>query len=324
MALLEVEDLSVGVKRGNAYPAAVEHIDFCVQPGEILGIVGESGCGKSLSALSIPGLLPPAARRLGGRAVFEGRDLFSMPEEELRRIRGGKITMVFQEPSSSLNPLMRVGKQIAEALELHGSADRSLNRKRVLEFMEKLGLAEPEKLSHAYPHQLSGGMCQRVMLALALIGRPKLLIADEPTTALDQHTEAQILALIAEVNRELGTSVLFISHDLSVIRKLCTRVLIMYSGRIVEEGPLGEVFNSPAHEYTRLLLGAVPARELRGRPLATIPGKVPAIEERPRGCPFNTRCPGAAESCFRSFPEKREVGRDRYSHCILYPGKSHE
>jgi oligopeptide/dipeptide ABC transporter ATP-binding protein len=321
--MLEVRDLSVGVKRGGAYPAAVEHIDFCVYPGEILGIVGESGCGKSLSALSIPGLLPPAARLLGGSAVFEGRDLFSIGEAELRRIRGGEITMVFQEPYASLNPLMRVGKQIAEVLELHGREDRSLNRKRVLEFMEKLDL--PEKTAGAYPHQLSGGMCQRVMLALALIGRPKLLIADEPTTALDQHTEAQILALIAGVNREQGTSVLFISHDLSVIRRLCTRVLVMYSGRIAEEGPVEEVFTAPAHEYTRLLLGAVPGRELRGRPLAMIPGRVPAIEERPRGCPFNTRCPRAGEACFRSFPEKRETGRDHYSRCILYPnGKSHD
>jgi peptide/nickel transport system ATP-binding protein len=261
---------------------------------------------------------------------FGGRDLAVLGEKELRPVRGREITMVFQEPLPSLNPLMSSGRQIAETLELHGQKNKALNRKKVLELMEQLGLPDPPRLINAYPHQLSGGMCQRVMLALALISGPKLLIADEPTTALDQHTGSQILSLISGINREKGTSVLLISHDLSVIQSVCSRVLVMYLGRIVEAGPVGAVFSRPAHEYTRLLLGAVPDRKRKGQRLAGIPGRVPSLEERPGGCPFSSRCPGVLESCLAAFPQKRLIAGsgdvpdakrgEHSSSCVRYPG----
>ncbi|MDR1429340.1 MAG: ABC transporter ATP-binding protein [Spirochaetaceae bacterium] len=334
--LLDVRNLSIEVSVNASWLQAVEDINFTVYAGEILGIVGESGCGKSLTALSIPGLLPRGARRQGGSVWFEGRDLTVLGEKELRPLRGRDITMVFQEPLPSLNPLMRTGRQIAETLELHGYRDRDLNRKKVLELMGQLGLPDPERLFNAYPHQLSGGMCQRVMLALALIGGPKLLIADEPTTALDQDTGGQILSLISLINRERGTSVLCISHDLSVIQKVCSRVLVMYAGRIVEEGPVEAVFSRPAHEYTRLLLGAIPDRRRKGQKLANIPGRVPSLEERSGGCPFSGRCPGVLDLCLSAFPEKKLIsaggsaadsggsGAKRGEHssrCVLYSGE---
>ncbi|MDR1211754.1 MAG: ABC transporter ATP-binding protein [Spirochaetaceae bacterium] len=325
--LLEARNLWIEVSVNGSWLPAVQDLNFTVYAGEILGIVGESGCGKSLTALSLPGLLPGGTRRRDGSVYFEGRDLTGLCEKELRPVRGRDIAMVFQEPLPSLNPLMSAGRQIAETLELHGQKDRDLNRKKVLELMGQLELPVPEKLINAYPHQLSGGMCQRVMLALALIGRPKLLIADEPTTALDQNTGSQILSLISNSNRERGTSVLFISHDLSAIQKICSRVLVMYSGSIVEEGPVEAVFSRPAHEYTRLLLGAIPDRKRKGRPLANIPGRVPSLEERPGGCPFSGRCPSVQERCLSAFPEERLIaavdagtaGRKHSSRCVLYP-----
>jgi peptide/nickel transport system ATP-binding protein len=330
--LLDVQNLSIGVSINGSWLSAVLDLSFTVYAGEILGIVGESGCGKSLTALSIPGLLPRGTKRQAGAVYFGGRDLAGLDEKELRPVRGREITMVFQEPLPSLNPLMRTGRQIAETLELHGQKDRGLNRKKVLELMEQLGLPDPVRLINAYPHQLSGGMCQRVMLALALISGPKLLIADEPTTALDQNTGVQILSLISGVNREKGTSVLLISHDLSVIQRICSRVLVMYSGRIVEEGPVEAVFSQPAHEYTRLLLEAIPDRKRKGQRLAGIPGRVPSIEERPAGCPFSSRCPGVQESCLAAFPPKRLIAASGFkdgpdakrgehsSSCVLYSG----
>ncbi|MDR0389923.1 MAG: ABC transporter ATP-binding protein [Spirochaetaceae bacterium] len=325
--LLDIRNLSIGVNIEGSWLPAVLDISFTVYKGEVLGIVGESGCGKSLTALSIPGLLPRGARRQNGAIYFEGRDLAGLDEEELRPLRGSKISMVFQEPLPSLNPLMSAGRQIAETLELHGEKDN--NREKVIALMGRLGLPEPEKLINAYPHQLSGGMCQRVMLALALISGPRLLIADEPTTALDQNTGEQILSLISGVTREGTSSALLISHDLSVIQSVCSRVLVMYSGRIVEEGPVEAVFSRPAHEYTRLLLGAIPDRKRKGQRLAGIPGRVPSIAERPAGCPFNKRCPSAQDLCSVAFPAKRRAkalsedaqGGEHSSRCVLYPGE---
>jgi peptide/nickel transport system ATP-binding protein len=213
---------------------------------------------------------------------------------------------------------MKIGAQIAETLEVHGERDRRLTRRRVLSLMEKLGLGEAETLINAYPHQLSGGMCQRVMIALAVIAGPRLLIADEPTTALDLTTQAQILELIRQLNREQGTAVLFISHDLSVINSICARVLVMYSGRVMEEGPVREVFSKPAHEYTRGLLGSIPGRNRRGRPLAAIPGRVPSLEEAGSGCPFMPRCPRAEKRCLAPF--ERVLGPERRTFCVLGEG----
>jgi peptide/nickel transport system ATP-binding protein len=315
--LLEVRDLHIGIK-GHA---AVDGISFSVHEGEILGIVGESGCGKSLTALSIPGLLPEAAGRTGGSIRYRGRELSTLPERELRRIRGSEISMIFQEPRFSLNPLLRVGKQVTEALELHGEKDRTLMRDRALALMRSLGLPEPEQLLPLYPHQLSGGMCQRVMIAIAMICGPRLLIADEPTTALDVSIQAQILGLLKRINRETGTAILFISHDLSVIQAVCRRVLVMYAGKLVERGPLPEVFTRPGHEYTRGLLGSIPGRSSRGRPLTNIPGRVPPIEEeRPPSCPFAPRCSRASPPCWERFPPELTLGPGHSAACFAAEG----
>jgi peptide/nickel transport system ATP-binding protein len=322
--LLSVKNLSIGIYRRlssgkEELLSSVEDIGFDIYPGEILGIVGESGSGKSLTALSIPGLLGENKEVIGGSIFFRGAgELLTLSERELEAVRGKEISMVFQEPFSSLNPLVKVGAQIAETLELHAEKDRNLIKGRVRELLEKLRLPDPEKLMETYPHRLSGGMCQRVMIALAVICRPRLLIADEPTTALDQNTQGQIITLLKEINRDLGTSILFISHDLSQIKDLCSRVLVMYSGRILEEGATEEVFFHPAHEYTKGLLGSIPAKANRGKDLASIPGKVPSLEEgRPRGCPFHPRCAKADARCTGEFPPERTVGVNHRTRCVL-------
>ena len=339
-ALLEVKNLSVVIRHtGNRLLSSVEDISFDIFPGEILGIVGESGAGKSLTALSIARLLDDG-KEVTGSVFFAGnetgvsfredpsgvktaaRDLLSLSEKELEAIRGKDISMIFQEPFSSLNPLVKIGAQIAETLELHGEKNKSGIRTRVRELLEKLKLPEPEKLMNTCPHRLSGGMCQRVMIALAVICRPRLLIADEPTTALDQHTQSQIIDLLKEINRDFGTSLLVISHDLPLVKSLCNRVLVMYAGRILEEGNTDEVFCHPAHEYTRGLLGCIPTRANRGKALAVIPGKIPSLEEgRPSGCPFHPRCEKAGPDCKREFPEARLVAVNHMTRCVLWEEK---
>lgn len=318
-ALLKVENLSIGIRRGKDFFSSVENVSFDLFPGEILGLVGESGSGKSITALSIAGLLDEAKEVTGGSVFFCGeRNLLTLTEMELQSIRGKEISFVFQEPFSSLNPLVKTGKQIAETLELHGEKDKARNKCLVKELMEKLKLPEPEKLMNTYPHRLSGGMCQRVMIALAVICRPRLLIADEPTTALDRKTQEQILVLLKEINRDFGTSILFISHDLSLIKNLSGRVLVMYSGRILEEGDTEEVFSHPAHEYTKGLLGSIPGRTAGGKSLISIPGKIPSLEEgRPQGCPFHPRCGKAEPRCKVEFPPERAVGANHRTRCIL-------
>jgi peptide/nickel transport system ATP-binding protein len=303
MPLLCVENLTIDIVRDKTNFSAVKSIGFNLESGEILGIVGESGCGKSLTALSVPGLLPRAAKASSGSVIFEGQNLLTLPEQELCRIRGNEISMVFQEPFLSLNPLLRIGGQIAESLLLHGKKNRIRNQKQVFDIMAGLGLPDPPRLVRAYPHQLSGGMCQRVMIAQAMICGPKLLIADEPTTALDATIQAQILELMRKINKERRTAILFISHDLSVIRRLCHRVLVMYAGKIVESGSVETVFNKPLHEYTKGLIGSIPNRERKGKALANIPGSVPSIEEDLPGCPFAPRCKKARKLCSTTFPE---------------------
>jgi peptide/nickel transport system ATP-binding protein len=323
--LLEVRNLSIGIHNKSDEKkvlCAVEDISFNINSGEILGIVGESGAGKTLTALSIPGLLGTHMEVTGGEIVFSGRNLIGMPDKALQAIRGKEISMIFQEPFSSLNPLVKVGAQIAETLEFHGERDRASARSKAEQLMERLGLPESAKLAKTYPHRLSGGMCQRVMIALAVIGKPRLLIADEPTTALDSDTQGQILALLREINKTMGTSILFISHDLEVIKKLCGRVLVMYSGRILEEGNTDEVFFHPAHEYTRCLLNSVPDRAKKGTDLAAIPGKIPSLEEgRPRGCPFHPRCGKTTPGCAGEFPQARAVSATHATRCVLVEGK---
>jgi len=323
--LLRVNNLSIGIRNvhdENKVLGAVEGISFNIKSGEILGIVGESGAGKTLTALSIPGLLGENMEATGGEVNFSGRNLLACHEKELQAIRGKEISMIFQEPFSSLNPLVKVGAQITETLELHGEKDKALAQSKAEELMERLGMPESKKLALTYPHRLSGGMCQRVMIALAVIGRPRLLIADEPTTALDFDTQGQILALLREINEEMGTSILFISHDLEVIKNLCGRVLVMYSGRILEEGTTDEVFFHPAHEYTRCLLNSVPDRARKGMDLAAIPGKIPSLEEgRPQGCPFHPRCGKAVPRCREGFPPEKAVSATHATRCVLAEGR---
>jgi oligopeptide/dipeptide ABC transporter ATP-binding protein len=307
--LLSVKDLSVAITRGADSFPAVDAVSFDIEPGETVCIAGESGCGKSLTALGIMGLLPEAARVTGGQAILGGEDLLSLPQAEMRRVRGERAAMIFQEPMTSLNPLMKIGRQVTEPLFLHGRRDARENRRAGLQAMAAAGLPEPEKLWSMYPHQLSGGMRQRVMIAMAFITRPKLLIADEPTTALDAVSEGQVLRLLGELSGDTGMSVLYISHDLGLIRRLRGRVLIMYAGRFVEEGPAESVLTHPAHEYTKGLLGAVPTKDGKGKPLANIPGKVPAVTDAKAACPFMPRCPSRGKICAEMPPPRVAAGK---------------
>ena len=302
MALLEVRNLSIALKR-QKYFTAVNGIDITINAGEIIALAGESGSGKSLSALSIARLLPPSAKITGGQIQYHTAggglvDLCSLNEKSLCQIRGKEISMIFQEPRQSLNPLMRIGAQIAETLELHRNAgtarmDKKMADEAAVDMLRKLKFPQPEKILNAWPHQLSGGMCQRVMIAIAAICRPRLLVADEPITALDTANQSHILSLLKDINTEFGTAILFISHDLSVVRNFCSRIMVMYAGTIIEEGPAQTILSAPVHPYTIGLVGAIPRRENRGRPLANIPGKAPSLEESLPGCLFAPRCPKA-------------------------------
>jgi peptide/nickel transport system ATP-binding protein len=317
MALLEVRNLSVGIKRRNEILRAVDRISFTVDAGEIVALAGESGCGKSLTALSIPRLLPPAAVILGGDISYNGVSLSSLDEDALCRLRGKDISIIFQESRQSLNPLTRIGSQIAETLELHGEKNKKAAKAAALDMIAKLGLPEPERIFFAFPHQLSGGMCQRVMIGIAAICRPKLLIADEPSTALDAAAQSQILSLLGEINHDFDTSIFFISHDLSAARRFCRRFMVMYAGKIIEEGPVEALFLEPAHPYTIGLIGATPGRERRGAPLANIPGKIPTIEEKLPGCPFAPRCSRVESRCLEAFPPETDLGGGHRARCFL-------
>ena len=265
--LLEVKNLSIGVRRGKEILTVVDDISFRVEEGEILGLVGESGCGKSLTCLSIPGLLAPGVERLGGEFLFRGRDLAALSLAEMRRLRGKEISMIFQEPAASLNPLHRAGRQIAEVLELHGVGDKKRRRAETLDMMENLGLDDPEKLFRAWPHELSGGMCQRVMIAIAAICRPALLLADEPATALDTAARTRILEHLRKINWEFGTAILFVSHDLSLVRRVCGRAMVMYGGKIVETGNTEDLFSRPAPPDPPARPALEPFYYLIGRPV---------------------------------------------------------
>jgi peptide/nickel transport system ATP-binding protein len=333
MALLEVRNLSISIRRGKKYYTAVDGIDFRIDAGEIIALAGESGSGKSLTALSIPGLLSPRAKISGGEILFSSDgtvDLSKIDEKALRKIRGKEISMIFQEPRQSLNPLMKIGSQITEALELHDAhlyknkktandiaAGKPAAYKLALEMLEKLQFPQPEKIMDARPHELSGGMCQRVMIAIAAICRPRLLIADEPATALDTVNQNHILTLLSQINREFGTAILFISHDISMSRHFCGRFMVMYSGRIIEEGPTEAILSSPLHPYTIALADSIPRKENRGKPLANIPGRPPPLEEPPPGCHFAPRCPGAQAQCKKFMPPLTDAGGGRYVRCFL-------
>lgn len=324
--VLSIRDLRLSIRRRESYFHAVEGLSLFVGRGEILGLVGESGCGKTLSALSIPALLPEGVERTAGSIIFDGRDISSIGSDEMRDIRGGQIGMVFQEPMTSLNPLQRVGAQIEESLELHSGLTRSQRREASLDMIAKVGIPRPglspAEAADYYPHQLSGGLRQRVMLAIALACRPKLIIADEPTTALDVTIQAQILGLLRAINAEVGCAILFISHDLAVVNELCDRVAVMYAGRIVEEGSANNVFIHPVHEYTKGLMDSLPSRARRGERLPSIPGRVPPPGARGSGCAFAPRCPIAKEECYLSLPPKVELGPNHSAWCFRVDAES--
>ena len=300
--VLSVQGLTVEFPAG----PAVQELSLNVYPGELVALVGESGCGKTQTALSILGLQSETAKVTAGSVLFQGNSLLDLTEEQKNELRGKEIAMIFQEPMTALNPVMKVGRQIAEAALIHGCPKKEA-KARALAMMEEVGLPDVRRLYEEYPHRLSGGMRQRATIAMALINRPALLLADEPTTALDVTTQAQILELLKKLNRELQTAVLLISHDLEVIRRLCSRVFIMYAGRVVESGPVQDVLSNPGHPYTQGLLSSIPSLAKRGGRLRPIPGTVPNLEERSRsGCPFFSRCVRRLPECETTLPKAEE------------------
>ncbi len=325
--LLDVRNLSVQfpgpgrVGVGEAALTAVREVGFSIAPGEVLGLVGESGSGKSVTSLALMGLLPPQAQT-SGRAEFavageSSVDLLSASNEELRAMRGSRMAMIFQEPMTALNPVMRVGDQVAEAVLAHyPQTSKKEAGRRAVEALREVALPEPDKSAHDYPHQLSGGMRQRVMIAMAIVNRPQLLIADEPTTALDVTIQAQILELLQELRGKFNLAMLFISHDLAVVSRVADRVAVMYAGSLVEMARREDIFQSPAHPYTKGLLRAVPTlRTDRAKPLSVIEGSVPPLRSLPPGCLFEPRCEFRLGSCAKSFPPLLEVSPGHWSRC---------
>jgi oligopeptide/dipeptide ABC transporter ATP-binding protein len=340
--LLELQNLTVEFPSAHGPVAAVREISLSVAPGETLALVGESGSGKSVTALAIMGLLPPQARLSGG-VLFEGHNLASARASELQSLRGRRMAMIFQEPMTALNPVMRIGDQIAEAAQAHAHAPvtgseelpdpvpaagsealpvparltRAQARERAIQALREVAIPSPERRWRDYPHQLSGGQRQRVMIAMAIVNRPALLIADEPTTALDVTVQAQILALLAELRQRLSLAMLFVSHDLAVVRRVSHRVAVMYAGRIVESGNVSDIFACPSHPYTRGLLASIPTLKTnRQQPLSAIEGSVPSPATLPPGCSFAPRCPLCIPACQGAMPALIEIAPGHHARCI--------
>lgn len=314
--LLSVENLKVYFRTDRGIARAVNGISYEVRRGETVCMVGESGCGKTVSALSILGLVPkPQGEIAGGRILFDGKSLFDCDEEDLRHIRGNQIAMVFQEPLTSLNPVFTIEDQIGETIEIHEHLGKDEIHARCVQLLRDVGIPSPEERLRDYPHQLSGGQRQRVMIAMALSCRPKLLIADEPTTALDVTVQAQILNLLTSLQKTLSMSILYITHDLAVVSHVATRIYVMYAGTIVEQGETHQIFHSPGHPYTQGLMGSLPSRLKRGQQLPSIPGTVPDPAQRPEGCPFHPRCRFVIPSCRVEFPKMCDFGNGHLSRC---------
>jgi oligopeptide/dipeptide ABC transporter ATP-binding protein len=317
--ILDVKNLRTLFLTRKGIVPAVDGISFSVRKGKVTGLVGESGCGKSVTSLSIMGLIPqPPGKIAGGEILFEGRDLSKLSYKEMCRVRGKDISMIFQEPMTSLNPVKTVGDQVGEVLRIHqrNVADAEV-RRRVVEMLDLVGIPEPESRVRAFPHQLSGGLRQRVMIAMALICDPKLLVADEPTTALDVTIQAQVLKLMMDLQRRIGTSIILITHDLGVVAETCDDVNVMYAGSIVEQGDVFNIFRNPSHPYTRGLLRSIPDTGGTGRKerLFSIDGMVPSLTDLPPGCRFAPRCTQARESCFKEMPELVPVGEGHFVRC---------
>jgi peptide/nickel transport system ATP-binding protein len=319
--LLEVHDLAISFRGQNGEVKAVTGVSFDIKEGETLGIVGESGCGKSVTSLSIMRLLPnPPGRISGGEVLFEGQDLTKVSESKMRELRGNEISMVFQEPMTSLNPVFTIGKQLDEVLLLHQKISKREARNQTIEMLKKVGIPRPEQIVKEYPHQLSGGMRQRIMIAMALACQPKLLIADEPTTALDVTIQAQILDLMRRLKEDTGTSIMLITHDLGVVAEMCDRVIVMYAGQVVEESDVVNLFKDPLHPYTKGLMGSIPNPSKKGERLTSIKGTVPSLANMPAGCRFASRCPIAVEKCFSENPELRAIKKGHACRCWLVEG----
>ena len=320
--LLDVRGLRTSFRLREGAVRAVTGIDFSVRRGEVLGLVGESGCGKSVTSLSIMRLIARPGVIEAGEVLFDGRDLLTMSENDIRDVRGDRIAMIFQQPTSSLNPVMNVGFQIGEVLELHRNMKRKAARERALELMRMVGIPDPKRRLEAYPHEMSGGMAQRVMIAMALACEPELLIADEPTTALDVTIQAQILDLMRRLQRETGTAIILITHDLGVVAEMCDRVAVMYAGEIIEQTDVHSLFGRPLHPYTRGLIGSVPILGKTKDELAVIPGIVPNLVNLPPGCRFAPRCLAREEHDVRParevHPELRDAAPDHSVRCWLY------
>ena len=321
--LLQLKDLSIGIhEKGQVY-TAVDSISYNVYPGEILGVVGESGCGKTVTNLAIMGLLPDVLFIKGGEILYRTGnepdspviDLTKCSPDVRRNLNGSAMSIIYQEPMTSLNPLMKVGKQAGEALRIHQKQPPEEIHRRVLEAFEDVGLPDPNGIAQCYPHQLSGGQRQRVMIAMATLLNPRLLIADEPTTALDVTIQAQVLALLKRINREKNTSIIFISHDLAVIRQICDRVIVMYAGRIAETGTTSDILERPVHPYTNGLIASIPKASAKGRNLANIPGHVPSTEEKRLPCPFANRCVFAVLRCRTAPPKEHRLSDTHTCSC---------
>jgi len=313
--VLSVEGLGVGFDSDDGFTPVLEDVSFTLQANRTLALVGESGCGKSLTALAILGVLPPFARITAGRIGFDGEDLTVLNDAAMTRIRGNRISMIFQEPMSALNPVFTVGWQIGEALRLHKHLDAKAARELTIEALAAVGIPDPASRVDDYPHQLSGGMRQRVMTAMALACDPDILIADEPTTALDVTIQAQIIDLMLDLQDRLGTAILFISHDFGVVSHMADDIAVMYAGRVVEQGSAADVIDGAQHPYTRALLHTTPRIERKLDVLPAIPGRVPAPDERGAGCPFHPRCDLAGEPCRSGRPELIAIGAGHLAAC---------
>ena len=319
--VLEIQQLQTYFYVRGQVAKAVDEVDLAIASGQTLGLVGESGCGKSVTAHSIIGLIPdPPGKVVGGRILFEGTNLLELPEARMRKIRGNRISMVFQEPMTSLNPVYSVGDQVAEVIKLHQHLSRSETRNRVIEMLQLVGIPEAEKCIACYPHQMSGGMRQRAMIAMALACSPTLMIADEPTTALDVTIQAQILALMNKLKEETGASILFITHDLGVIAEMAQHVVVMYAGKVMEYTDVKTLFAEPKHPYTVGLLQSIPVlgRGQRDQKLNAISGVVPSLLNLPNGCLFSDRCPDVFADCRTIEPHMYQVGKNHTARCLKY------
>lgn len=320
--ILEIKGLKTQFFTESGVVRAVDGIDIHVKRGEVLGIVGESGCGKSVTSLSIMRLVGQPGKIVEGQIVFDNEDLLQLPESRMVKIRGNRISMIFQQPQSCLNPVFKVGDQLSEVLFIHQDLGKEAGQKRAVELLSMVGIPEPESRVNAFPHEMSGGMAQRVMIAMALACVPELLIADEPTTALDVTIQAQILDLMRNLRSKMETSIILITHDLGVVAEMCDRVVVMYAGRIVEEAPIVDLFESPKHPYTAALIGSTPVLGQAEKELVTIPGSVPNLIELPEGCKFAPRCLPRVENeleiCTEEEPEIKAIAPNRKVRCWLY------